>query len=57
MPGCAVLSDMRKTGFLALASALLGSDGYRVVLALGEVDPSFHPGAALIADAMKWATL
>ena len=53
MPGCAVLSDMRKTGFLALASALLGSDGYRVVLALGEVDPSFHPGAVLIADAMN----
>jgi hypothetical protein len=31
----------------------LGSDGYRVVLSLGEVDPSFHPGAALIADAMN----
>jgi hypothetical protein len=31
----------------------LGSDGYRLVLALGEVDPSFHPGAALIADAMN----
>jgi len=42
----------QKTGFPALASALLGSDGYRVVLALGEVDPSLHPGAALIADAM-----
>ena len=47
----------QKTGFPALASAPLGSDGYRVVLALGEADPSFHPGAALIADAMKWATL
>lgn len=48
-------SDMsaKKTGFLALASALLGSDGYGVVLALGEVDPSFHPGAVLIADAMN----
>jgi hypothetical protein len=31
----------------------VGSDGYRVVLALGEVDPSFHPGAVLIADALN----
>jgi len=30
-----------------------GSDGYRVVLALGEVDPSFHPGEVLVADSMN----
>jgi hypothetical protein len=29
-----------------------GSDGYKAVLALGEVDPSFHPGEVLVADAM-----
>jgi hypothetical protein len=29
-----------------------GSDGYKVVLALGEVDPSFHPGEVLVADTM-----
>lgn len=27
-----------------------GSDGYRAVLALGEVDPDFHPGEVLVAD-------
>jgi hypothetical protein len=29
-----------------------GSDGYRSVVALGEVDPEFHPGTVLIADTM-----
>jgi hypothetical protein len=29
-----------------------GSDGYLVVLALAEVDPSFHPGEVLVADSM-----
>jgi hypothetical protein len=29
-----------------------GSDGYKAVLALGEVDPSFHPGEVLVADTM-----
>ncbi len=28
-----------------------GSDGYSVVLSLGEVDPSFHEGQVLVADA------
>jgi len=38
----------------ALANYIVaaGSDGYRVVLAIGEVDPSFHPGEVLVADAM-----
>jgi hypothetical protein len=37
----------------AMANYLLatGSDGYQVVLALGEVDPSFHPGEVIVADA------
>jgi hypothetical protein len=30
-----------------------GSDGYKAVLALAEVDPSFHPGEVLVADAMN----
>ncbi|HTW56884.1 MAG TPA: molybdopterin-dependent oxidoreductase [Terriglobales bacterium] len=30
-----------------------GSDGYKAVLALAEVDPSFHPGEVLVADTMN----
>jgi hypothetical protein len=30
-----------------------GSDGYEIVLALAEVDPSFHSGEVLVADAMN----
>ena len=29
-----------------------GSDGYKSVLALGEIDPEFHPGQMLVCDAM-----
>ncbi len=29
-----------------------GSDGYKAVFALAEVDPNFHPGEILIADTM-----
>jgi len=29
-----------------------GSDGYVSVVALGELDPEFHPGTVLVADAM-----
>lgn len=38
----------------ALAQYVLatGSDGYAAVLALGEIDPEFHPGQVLVADAM-----
>jgi hypothetical protein len=38
----------------ALANYIVaaGSDGYKAVLALGEVDPSFHPGEVLVADTM-----
>lgn len=39
----------------ALANYIVatGSDGYQAVLALGEVDPSFHPGEVLVADSMN----
>lgn len=38
----------------ALANYIVatGSDGYQAVLALGEVDPSFHPGEVIVADSM-----
>jgi len=29
-----------------------GSDGYKAVLALAEVEPDFHPGDVLVADTM-----
>jgi hypothetical protein len=29
-----------------------GADGYRSVLALGEIDPEFHPGEVLVCDSM-----
>ena len=29
-----------------------GSDGYKSVVALGEIDPEFHPGMVLVADGM-----
>lgn len=37
----------------AMASYLVatGSDGYAVVLSLAEIDPSFHMGQVLVADA------
>jgi hypothetical protein len=39
----------------ALSSYLVasGSDGYQVVIALAEVDPSFHTGEVLVADTMN----
>ena len=30
-----------------------GSDGYGALLALAEIDPSFHPGEVVVADAMN----
>ena len=29
-----------------------GSDGYKAVLALAEIDPEFHPGSVIVADQM-----
>lgn len=39
----------------ALANYIVatGTDGYQAVLALDEVDPSFHPGEVLVADSMN----
>jgi hypothetical protein len=37
---------------LANYVVVTGSDGYKAVLALGEVDSSFHPGEVLVADTM-----
>lgn len=39
----------------ALANYIVasGSDGYQAVLAIGEVDPGFHPGEVLVADTMN----
>jgi hypothetical protein len=34
-----------------------GSDGYKSVVALGEIDSEFHPGVVLVADAMDGKTL
>ena len=30
-----------------------GSDGYKAVLALAEIDPEFHPGDVLVADTLN----
>jgi hypothetical protein len=38
---------------LAEYIVVTGSDGYRAVLALAEVEPDFHPGDVLVADAMN----
>jgi hypothetical protein len=40
---------------VALTSYLVatGADGYEAVLALAEVDPGFHPGEVIVADAMN----
>jgi hypothetical protein len=39
---------------VALATYIIavGSDGYQAVFSLAEVDPSFHPGEVIVADAM-----
>jgi hypothetical protein len=44
-------SDLRGEA-LANYVVATGSDGYKAVLALGEVDPSFHPGEVIVADTM-----
>lgn len=34
-----------------------GSDGYKAVLALAEIEPDFHPGDVLVADTMNGKAL
>jgi hypothetical protein len=48
----APLGDALRGKALANYVIATGSDGYRSVLALGEIDPSFHPGEVIVADAM-----
>jgi len=38
---------------LAYYVVATGSDGYKAVLSLGEVDTSFHPGDVIVADTMN----
>jgi hypothetical protein len=40
---------------IALTTYLVatGADGYQAVFSLAEIDPSFHPGEVLVADAMN----
>ena len=40
---------------VALATYLVaaGSDGYSAVLSIAEIDPTFHPGEVIVADAMN----
>jgi hypothetical protein len=49
--GAPLGSDLRGKA-LANYVVATGTDGYKAVLALGEVDPSFHPGEVIIADTM-----
>jgi hypothetical protein len=42
--------DLRGAALSAYVEAT-GSDGYVAVLALAEVDPAFHPGDVIVADA------
>ena len=48
----APLGDALRGKALASYVVATGSDGYKSVLALGEIDPSFHPGEVIVADAM-----
>jgi hypothetical protein len=49
--GAPLGNDLRGKA-LAQYIVAAGSDGYQTVLALGEVDPTFHPGEVLVADTM-----
>jgi DMSO/TMAO reductase YedYZ molybdopterin-dependent catalytic subunit len=49
--GAPLGNDLRGKA-LAQYIVAAGSDGYQTVLALGEVDPGFHPGEVLVADTM-----
>lgn len=48
----APLGDALRGKALANYVVATGSDGYKSVLALGEIDPSFHPGEVIVADTM-----
>ena len=50
--GAPIGNDLRGK---ALADYIVatGADGYRAALALAEIDPAFHPGEVIVADAMS----
>jgi hypothetical protein len=50
--GAPVGKDVRGKS-LAEYVVATGSDGYKAVLALAEVEPDFHPGDVLVADTMN----
>ena len=31
----------------------VGSDGYKVIFSIAEIDPEFHPGEIIVADEMN----
>ena len=47
-----LVGDALRGKALANYVVAMGSDGYKSVLALGEIDPSFHPGEVIVADTM-----
>jgi hypothetical protein len=42
---------------LSIYVVAIGSDGYKAVFSLAEIDPSFHPGEVLVADTMNGTPL
>lgn len=48
----APLGDALRGKALANYVVASGADGYKSVLALGEIDPGFHPGDVIVADAI-----
>jgi hypothetical protein len=50
--GAPLGNDLRGKA-LANYIVVTGTDGYKSVLALAEVDPSFHPGEVIVADTMN----
>jgi len=38
---------------LAICFIATGSDGYKVALSIAELDPAFHPGEVIVADALN----
>lgn len=46
------MGDALRGKALANYVVATGSDGYKSVLAVGEIDPSFHPGDVIVADAV-----
>jgi hypothetical protein len=50
--GAPLGSDLRGKA-LADYVVATGSDGYRTVLALAEIDPAFHPGEVIVSDEMN----